>query len=97
MKKNRNNLYILTVVAGAIAGLIFGYLIFGTIAGQRVPLDAFFATSGGSLRAFANDVTGISEIRRNILLTGLAGALLGGVQGYFLTKNGKKRSSRKRK
>jgi len=66
-------------IIGGIAGIVAGYFIFGSIAGQRVSLEALLSFGSGSgfgnaLRRAANDVVGISAIRRNILLTGAAGA-----------------------
>lgn len=79
-------------VIGGVAGLIAGYVIFGSIAGQRVSIQALVsfgsgAGFGNALRRAAGDVLGISEVRRNILLTGAAGAGAAVIASIFAPRN----------
>jgi hypothetical protein len=66
------------LIVGAIAGLVAGYLIFGKMMGSYVSLSDLLPVSEGGFLGdvgrFAQNLTGISEIRRNILLSGAAGA-----------------------
>lgn len=78
----------MTAIIGGVAGLVAGYLIFGEIAGQRVSLEALLSFGTGSgignaLRRAANSAVGITEIRRNILLTGAAAAIAAVVAAVF--------------
>ncbi|MCU4165194.1 hypothetical protein [Carboxylicivirga caseinilyticus] len=72
MKRNILIILILTVL-----GLLLGYLLFGKIAGEYLSISTIFSNSGGSLGDFGRNITGISKIRNNILITGGAGFVLG--------------------
>ncbi|MBS2097678.1 hypothetical protein [Carboxylicivirga linearis] len=67
----------LIIVILTLLGLIFGYLLFGKIAGEYVKISTIFSNSGGSLGDFGRSITGISKIRNNILISGSAGFVLG--------------------
>ncbi|MFW6228800.1 MAG: hypothetical protein ACOC2V_05010 [Alkalispirochaeta sp.] len=70
------------IVIGGIVGLPIGYFVFGEIAGVRLEIGALIPSGadsgiGGALRNAAGNLAGINEIRRNILLSGAGGAVLG--------------------
>ncbi len=70
------------IVIGGIVGLALGYFAFGAIAGGRPEIGALIPSGpdsgiGGALRNAAGNLAGINEIRRNILLSGAGGAVLG--------------------
>nr|WP_319398055.1 hypothetical protein [uncultured Carboxylicivirga sp.] len=72
MKRN-----VLIILLLTLLGLIFGYLLFGKIAGEYISIGTLFSTSGGSLGDFGRSITGISKIKNNILISGGAGFVLG--------------------
>ena len=66
-----------SVALFGIAGLIVGYLVFARVAGSYVSLQALLTPAQSGLARFGRSVAGIPEIRRNILLSGAAGAVVG--------------------
>ena len=87
-------------VLGLIIGLVAGYFIFGTILGQRVGLDTllnFGPQEGllGGLNQAANEITGLSEIRRNIVLTGAVGGIAAGLTAMLTGAGGRRRRRRR--
>lgn len=86
-------------VLGLIIGLVAGYFIFATILGQRVGLDtllSFGPRDGllGGLNQAANEITGLAEIRRNIALTGVVGAVAAGLTAMLTGAGGRRRRRR---
>jgi len=70
------------IVIGGIAGLVIGYFAFGKgiDIGVLIPSGAGSGIGGALRNAAGNlvdNLAGISEIRRNILLSGAGGAGLG--------------------
>ncbi len=61
----------------AVAGLIIGYLVFGRVAGSYVSLQALLTPAQSGLARFGRSIARVPEIRRNILLSGAAGAVVG--------------------
>jgi hypothetical protein len=68
-----------SVVLFGVLGLVAGYLIFGRVAGSYVPLQSLIMPAEGGLARFGQALRGIPEIRRNILVTGAAGAVVGAI------------------
>ncbi|PWJ36165.1 hypothetical protein [Sediminitomix flava] len=66
-----------TVLLFTIIGLVIGYLLFGKIAGEYVSLGTFFKPASNELVSFGKKLMGISEIRKNIFISGGVGALVG--------------------
>ncbi len=70
------------LIIGAVAGLVAGYFLFAEVAGVRFSVTDLLPVSGGGIGAgfgrLAQRVAGIEEIRRNILLSGAAGAVVAG-------------------
>jgi predicted tellurium resistance membrane protein TerC len=75
------NIIIFGVVL-AVLGLLFGYLVFGKIAGEYVSVKTLFASSSGSvIKGLVQKVIGITTIRRNILISGGVGLIAGVILG----------------
>lgn len=91
---------ILFAIFGGILGIVAGYFIFGSVGGRMVSVQALLSFGGGEsleglLRQAANQITGIDDIRRNILLTGAVGAGVAGITA-MLTGAGSRRRRRRR-
>jgi hypothetical protein len=91
---------ILFAIFGGILGIVAGYFIFGSVAGSRVSIQALLAIGGGDsleglVRQAANQIAGIDDIRRNILLTGAVAAGVAGITA-MLTGAGSRRGRRRR-
>jgi hypothetical protein len=70
------------VILGTV-GLVIGYFIFAQSGGSYIPVqDLLFSGRGNILEKLNDALRGIEEIRRNILLTGAAGAVIGLVIGF---------------
>jgi predicted tellurium resistance membrane protein TerC len=75
------NIIIFGVVL-AVLGLLFGYLVFGKIAGEYVSVKTLFTSSSGSvIKGLVQKVIGITTIRRNILISGGVGLIAGVILG----------------
>ncbi|MFW5827073.1 MAG: hypothetical protein ACOCU4_03220 [Alkalispirochaeta sp.] len=90
---------ILFAILGGLIGLVAGYFIFGSVAGNQVSLRALLSFGGGDhlegvLRRAAEQITGIDDIRRNILLTGAVAAGVAGITA-MLTGAGSRRGRRR--
>ena len=69
----------------AVLGLLFGYLVFGKIAGEYVSVKTLFTSSSGSvIKGLVQKVVGITTIRRNILISGGVGLVAGIILGAAL-------------
>ncbi|MFW5694464.1 MAG: hypothetical protein ACOCYB_04805 [Alkalispirochaeta sp.] len=89
---------ILFALFGGILGIVAGYFIFGSVAGNRVSVEALLSFGGGDnlegvLRSAAEQITGIDDIRRNILLTGAVAAGVAAITA-MLTGAGSRRRRR---
>lgn len=69
--------YILYILVFGIIGLIFGYLLFGKIAGDYVSIKTIFSSSENALESFGRNISGITSMKQNILISGGIGAVLG--------------------
>lgn len=67
----------------AIAGLVVGYLAFSNIplVNQRYSIEALLQPAEGELGRMVQDLAGIRAARRDILLSGGVGLVLGLVAG----------------
>lgn len=74
------------IIIFAIIGLILGYLIFGRIAGEYVSLDTIFQDSNNVIEKLGRNISGLKEMKQNILITGGAGGLLGLIISLFRRK-----------
>jgi len=68
---------ILFVVIFLILGLVIGYLIFGRISGEYIGLSAIFSSSDNVLESLGRSISGLKEIKQNILISGGVGAIVG--------------------
>jgi len=64
-----------------IIGLAAGYFLFAKVGGSYVDLQVLLVPGDTLLQKLGNAVRGVEEIRRKILITGAAGAVVGVVIG----------------
>ncbi len=81
MKKN-----ILSIAAFTALGLIIGYAIFGKWGGQYVSLKTLFSFGGTGFQTAFRSISGIEDMRNNVLFCGLAGAAVGVLATFRLGK-----------
>ncbi|HLP99289.1 MAG TPA: hypothetical protein VK149_12695 [Sideroxyarcus sp.] len=81
MKKN-----LLSIIAFAALGLIVGYAYFGKWGGDYVSLGRLFSFGGNGFQSAFRSISGIEEMRNNILLCGAAGAVVGILLTFKLKK-----------
>jgi len=80
---NRN---ILSVLGFAVLGLIIGYAIFGKLLGDYVSLKTLFSFGGNAFHRAFQSVSDIEEIRNKVLLSGVAGAVVGALLTFKLKR-----------
>jgi hypothetical protein len=68
---------ILLIVACTLTGLIAGYLVFGKWGGEYVSFNTLFSFGGNAFQRAFHSISGIEDMRANILMCGGAGAVLG--------------------
>ncbi|MEK7811847.1 MAG: hypothetical protein AAB278_08555 [Pseudomonadota bacterium] len=68
---------VLSLIALSVLGLIIGYLVFGKLAGDYVSISRLLGANSSLLDSAFNSIAGIDAIRNKILLSGVAGAVLG--------------------
>ena len=68
---------IIFILVFIVVGLVLGYFIFGRMAGEYVSLGTIFSGSDNALESFGRNISGLSEMKQNILITGGAGGVLG--------------------
>lgn len=68
---------IILIVVFIVIGLIFGYLIFGRMAGEYVSLDVIFSQSENALESIGRNIAGLEQMRQNILISGGVGGIVG--------------------
>lgn len=71
------------IIVFAVIGLVIGYLIFGRIGGEYVSLNAIFGANSNALESFGRKLSGLTQIKQNILISGAVGAILGLVIKIF--------------
>lgn len=84
---------------GGVAGLVIGYFLFAQVGESRVSVEALLTFDsgsgvGGAVRRVAGQVAGLADIRRSILLAGVAGAGAGAVGA--MTPAGRRRTTGRR-
>ncbi len=65
------------VIVFIVIGFVLGYLIFGRISGEYIELEAIFTKSENVLEKIGRSITGLREIKQNILISGGVGGVLG--------------------
>ncbi len=66
-----------------ILGLIIGYFIFGRVNGDYISIKQLINPPQNFIKNIAESITGVKDIRKNILITGAAGAGIGILLGIF--------------
>lgn len=77
---------IIYAVIFAVLGLVLGYLIFGRISGEYIEIRAIFTSSENILESIGRTITGLKEIKQNILISGGVGAVAGVIVGLIRKK-----------
>jgi len=67
----------LFIIVFLIIGLVLGYLIFGRIAGEYVSLEVVFGQSENVLESIGRNISGLKEMKQNILISGGVGGVVG--------------------
>ncbi len=67
-------------------GLVVGYLIFGHVGGEFIPLGNLFSPPQDFLDEIQETITGIRQIRERILVSGAVGLGFGVLLGAVLRK-----------
>ncbi|MFP4425344.1 MAG: hypothetical protein ACLFPP_02715 [Spirochaetaceae bacterium] len=78
------------LIVCAVIGLVTGYLVFGKIGNEYIAISTLITGSENILERAARRIGGIEEMRRNILLMGFGGAVVGLVAALF-TPRGRRR------
>jgi len=78
------------LIVCTIIGLTIGYFIFGQVNGKYVSIEDIFSSPDSFMSRTINNLTGIDDIRQNILISGIIGAIIGLFIGIILTKKNKK-------
>jgi hypothetical protein len=77
---------ILLLIIVGIIGLAVGYLIFARTAGGYVSIGVLISPSKNVLDELVKTVTGIKQIRQNILICGAVGAGVGLLLGLVTSR-----------
>jgi hypothetical protein len=78
---------ILLLLVVGIVGLAVGYLIFARTAGGYVSIQVLIGPSKNVLDDLVRSVTGIKQIRQNILICGAVGAGVGLLAGLVTSRS----------
>lgn len=68
---------LVSAVVLGILGLVVGYLIFGRVAGEYIPIQTVFRMPENFVGSLAQNITGVTDARRSILIAGAVGLGLG--------------------
>ncbi|MFW5844010.1 MAG: hypothetical protein ACOCW6_08790 [Spirochaetota bacterium] len=68
---------LVSAVVFGIVGLVVGYLIFGRVAGEYIPIQTVLRMPENLVGSFAQNVTGVTDARQSILIAGAVGLGLG--------------------
>ncbi|MFO7829490.1 MAG: hypothetical protein R6V23_12765 [Bacteroidales bacterium] len=77
---------ILLILLFGILGLIFGYILFGKMGGEYINLKFLFQSAANPIESFGRKIAGIEKIRQNIIISGVAGGILGVILYYIRKK-----------
>ncbi len=69
--------HIIYILIFGVLGLVFGYLFFGKIAGEYVSLKTIFNSSSNAIESFGRGISGLTNMKQNILISGGIGAVIG--------------------
>lgn len=68
---------VIFILVFIVIGLVLGYFMFGRIAGEYVSIGTIFGESDNALESLGRNISGLTEMKQNILITGGAGGVLG--------------------
>jgi len=68
---------VIFILVFIVIGLVLGYFMFGRMAGEYVSLGTIFGESDNALESFGRNISGLTEMKQNILISGGAGGVLG--------------------
>ena len=77
---------ILWGVIFGMVGLVFGYLVFGRIAGEYVSVSNLINLPASWVEELGETLTGVRQIRQRIFTTGVTGLVLGAVVSAVLMR-----------
>ena len=77
---------ILWGVIFGLVGLVFGYLVFGRIAGDYVSVSNLISLPANWVEELGEGLTGVRQIRQRIFITGVTGLVLGAVVSAVLMR-----------
>lgn len=78
--------FIIYILIFGILGLLFGYLFFGKIAGEYVHIKTIFSSSQNALESIGRNISGITGMKQNILISGGLGAIVGLILAFIKKK-----------
>jgi hypothetical protein len=77
---------LLSIAAFTALGLIVGYAFFGKWGGDYVSLKTLFSSGGNAFQGAFRSISGIDEMRNDILLCGAIGAVAGVILTFRFKK-----------
>ena len=69
-----------------LVGLVFGYLVFGRVAGDYIGISNLITAPENLLEELGESLTGIRQIRQQIIISGFAGLIIGAVGSALLMR-----------
>jgi len=60
-----------------LVGLVFGYLVFGRVAGDYIGISNLITVPENLFEEIGESLTGVRQIRQQIIISGFAGLVLG--------------------
>lgn len=76
----------ISVLIFALIGFIIGYILFGEILGERIPIKNIFISDTDNFLGSFIDELAIKPIRQKILISSLVGGLIGYVISVLTSK-----------
>lgn len=78
--------YISFILIFGVIGLIFGYLLFGKIAGDYISLKTIFSSADNPFESLGRNISGLTSMKQNIFISGGIGAILGFIIAFIRRK-----------
>jgi len=69
--------YITYILIFGIIGLIFGYFLFGKVAGEYISIKTILSSSTNAFESFGRNISGLTHMKQNILISGGIGGFIG--------------------
>lgn len=83
---NKMKKFIIYFLLFGILGLIIGYLLFGKIGNEYINVKHIFSTSKSALGSFGRSISGIAQMKQNIMISGGIGAVIGFIIAFVRKK-----------